>query len=122
MTRIPTIAALAVAAALFSAPQATAEVTLINLFEVPPGSEAEVIAAWERARDFLSAEPGYISTRLHRALAPDAPYGLVNVARWESAEAFRAAAARLQAAGAFPEMPGVRYTPGLFEVLRDDSR
>jgi len=122
MTRAPKIAALAVAAVLLSAPPAAAEVTLINLFEVPPGGEAEVIAAWERARDFLSGEPGYISTRLHRALAPDAPYALVNVARWESAEAFRAAAARLQAAGVFPEMAGVRYTPGLFEVLRDDSR
>ena len=47
-------------------------VVLINLFEVPAGAEEDFIAAWERAREFLQAQPGYIATRLHESLRPDA--------------------------------------------------
>lgn len=39
-------------------------------------------------------QPGFGSTTLHQALAPDADFRFVNVARWESAEAFRAAVAQ----------------------------
>jgi hypothetical protein len=34
-------------------------VVLINLFEVPAGEDEGFIVAWERARDFLSAQDGY---------------------------------------------------------------
>ena len=43
-------------------------VVLINLFEVPAGADEGFIGAWERARDFLAAQPGYRSTALHRSL------------------------------------------------------
>lgn len=66
-------------------------VILINPFTVAPGKEEEAVAMWEKARDFLARQPGYISTRLHRALSPDAQFMLINVAQWESTEAFRAA-------------------------------
>src|SRR4029450_90560 len=45
---------------------------LINPFEVPKGLEAEALAYWERCADVLRQQPGFISTRLHRAISPDA--------------------------------------------------
>ncbi|UOP00327.1 antibiotic biosynthesis monooxygenase family protein [Kingella potus] len=46
-------------------------VTLINVFEVPKGSEEAAIQSWEKSRDFLARQKGYISTKLHRAIRPD---------------------------------------------------
>ena len=34
--------------------------------------------------------PGFRGTRLHRSLDPDAPYPVVNVARWDSVEDWQA--------------------------------
>jgi len=92
-------------------------VILINAFEVPPGEDEAFLAGWERQRDLLRDQDGYISTRLHRSLSPDADFRFVNVAQWSSAEAFRAAVGRPEfRAGGFP------YTahPALFEVVRED--
>jgi antibiotic biosynthesis monooxygenase len=49
-------------------------VVLINLFEVPPGADEGFVAGWERARDFLQGQDGYLSTELHRSLAADADF------------------------------------------------
>ena len=121
--RTATAAALGVAAAVFAGrgpSVARAEnVVLINVFEVQPGTEEEAIRYWEAARDFLARQPGFVSTRLHRALRPDARFQLVNVAEWASAEAFQAATARMQRElGAAPP-PGLRFTPGLYRAIRE---
>ena len=94
-------------------------VVLINVFEVQPGTEEEAVRYWEAARDFLSRQPGYVSTRLHRALRPDARFQLVNVAEWASAEAFQAATVRMQRELAAAPPPGLRFTPGLYRVVRE---
>lgn len=99
---------------------AAAEVVLINTFEVPESLVDAAIAGWTAARDFLASQPGYIATALHRALAPGARFALINVARWESVEAFRAATAAMQAAQVFPDIPGLVYTPGLYWVIAED--
>ena len=92
-------------------------VILINAFEVPEGEDEAFLEAWERSREFLRGQPGYLSTRLHRSLAPTADFRFVNVARWESAEAF-------QAAIAHPEFRGApnpyRFHASLYEVVRED--
>ncbi len=65
---------------------------LINPFEVPPEqTDEEFLAGWQAAADYLETQPGFLSARLHRALAPDARFRYVNVAEWASAEEFRAA-------------------------------
>ena len=69
----------------------TEAVILINSFEVPAADADTFVAAWEKTRDFLQTQPGYIDTSLHRALASDAEFQFVNVARWASAEEFTAA-------------------------------
>ena len=67
-------------------------VVLINPFEVPAGTEdEEFLRGWQRAADYMREQPGFLNTRLHRALAPDARFRFINIAEWESPQAFRAA-------------------------------
>jgi hypothetical protein len=107
-------------AALFAAgPAAAQPVTLINVFEVPPGRIEETIRYWEASRDFLARQPGYVSTRLHQAIAPDTRFQLINVAVWESPSAFAAATARMQQELRLPPPEGLRFSPGLFRVARE---
>ncbi len=106
---------LALAAGLSGA--ASAEVTLINVFEVPQGQLQAVEKAWAAARDFLQDEPGYIDTALHRALDDTARFRLVNVAHWDSPEAFRAAIEKMRAAGVFQQIEGLVATPMLYQVV-----
>ena len=94
-------------------------VTLINVFEVSPGQEEAAVRYWERAREFFAQQPGYRSTRLHQALSPQARFLLINVAEWESAEAFQQAARAMEAAKIGPPPEGVKGTPALYRVIRD---
>ena len=91
---------------------------LINPFVVPPDALDETIAMWEQARAFLAAQPGYISTKLHQAVSPDAQYLLINVANWESIETFQAAIAALRSQAALPKIDGVIPAPQLYTVIR----
>jgi heme-degrading monooxygenase HmoA len=68
-------------------------VVLINPFEVPPEAEDRFLPAWTAAAEYMRRQPGFVSSRLHKAISPDAPFGFINVAEWESPEAFRAATA-----------------------------
>jgi heme-degrading monooxygenase HmoA len=96
----------------------TEPVVLINAFEVPADQAERFIAAWEASRDFPQTQPGYIETALHQALAPDAEFLFVNIARWQSAEEFtvaiRGPGFRESAAG----LVGYRPHPGLYQVVR----
>ena len=92
------------------------DMVLINPFEVPAdGSDAEFLAGWQAAADYLQTQPGFRSTRLHRAVRPDARFRYVNVALWESAQSFMAAVGsdgfRALAAGTAPNFPA------LYEVV-----
>ena len=92
-------------------------VILINPFELPQQTDDErFLLGWERAADYMRQQPGFLSSRLHRALAPDARFPFVNVAEWESPQAFQAAVTsehfREIAEGAPPG------SPSLYEVVR----
>ena len=82
MSFLRTVQAAAIGLAVLAPSPGAADVTLINVFEVPDGQTEAVIAAWEAARDFMSEQPGYVHTALHRATAPDARFQLVNIAIW----------------------------------------
>lgn len=94
-------------------------VTLINPFVVQSGSLEETLDMWEKAREFLKDQPGYISTKLHRSLAPDARYQLINVAQWESAALFKQAVSKMREADILPRIAGVTAAPQLYTVVRD---
>ncbi len=113
-------AAMGLAMALTLTPVAAAQVTLINVFEVPDGQVDQSIEAWEAARDFLSMQPGYISTSLHQSLSPDARFQLINIAQWETQEAFVAATRRMRQEGVFAPDEGLKMNPALYQVVRRD--
>jgi heme-degrading monooxygenase HmoA len=56
-------------------------VVLINAFEVPPDADDAFLASWEATREFLRTQPGYLATRLHRSLSPEADFRFVNIGR-----------------------------------------
>jgi heme-degrading monooxygenase HmoA len=98
---------------------AMSDVILINPFEVPDGNMPDALAYWDRAADYMRVQPGFISTRLHRAVAPGARFPLVNLAVWRSREDFMAAIGsptfqQLTADGRdrFP------HYPALYEIVR----
>ena len=92
------------------------KVTLINPFEVSQGTDDNFLAAWERAAEYMRRQPGFVSSRLHRALRADARFRFVNLAEWESPGHFQAAFSapefRELSAGAPPSHPS------LYEVVR----
>jgi heme-degrading monooxygenase HmoA len=92
-------------------------VILINPFEVPEGTaDEDFLRGWERAADYMRQQPGFVSSHLHRALAPDARFRFINVAEWASPQDFQAAVSsepfREIAKGAAPG------SPALYEVVR----
>ena len=92
-------------------------VILINPFEVPEGTQDEdFLAGWERAADYMRGQPGFLSTRLHRALTDDARFRFINIAEWESPQDFRAAVSSDE----FREIAGKGSpgAPALYEVVR----
>ena len=95
-------------------------ITLINAFMVPDGKEAEAIAYWEKAAEFMRTQPGYVSTALHEAVLPDAKFHLINVAKWETAEAFLKASKAFRTSGGIKPVKGVVPNPSLYTVIRSD--
>jgi len=66
-------------------------VILINPFEVPAGKEEEFLQAWREAAEYLRQAPGFLWTRLHESLDPQAKFRFVNIAEWESRQHFQTA-------------------------------
>jgi heme-degrading monooxygenase HmoA len=93
-------------------------VTLINPFIVPQEKLEETIIMWEQARDFLQQQTGYISTSLHQSIEPDSRYRLINVAKWKSIEAFKAASTKMRAEANLPRIEGVQGEPALYNLIR----
>ncbi|MEM7279440.1 MAG: antibiotic biosynthesis monooxygenase family protein [Pseudomonadota bacterium] len=64
-------------------------VVLINVFTVDPADETALVDAWKHDADFMSEQPGYISTQMHKGVGGSPTY--VNYAVWENVESFRKA-------------------------------
>jgi heme-degrading monooxygenase HmoA len=96
-------------------------VTLINSFEVDQTQLEATIRFWEQARDFLASQPGYISTNLHQALSPEAKFQLVNVAKWESPQAFQEAITKMRESGLGAGMRNTVFHAALYQVIRTDK-
>ena len=93
-------------------------IVLINPFEVPKGKEEAALQHWEKARDFLKTQPGYVSTRLHRSIQPNARFHMINVAEWESEEAFQTAIAKMNKTLGPANIKGLKFYPALYEEIR----
>lgn len=96
-------------------------VTLINPFVVPADKEAEFLRAWTETTNHFSNHPGFIETHLHKnAGVGDGTFLYVNIALWESAEAWDATHGGYQPGE--ENIPGVQHHPGIFrEVIAAKS-
>lgn len=94
-------------------------IILLNPFEVPAGKEEEALALWERGAQVMRKSPGFVSTRLHRAISPNAKFYLINLAEWKTPEHFIAVSQsdefKEAIAGSMETCP---HFPGLYEVIR----
>ena len=96
----------------------TEAVILINAFEVPPGDAENFIAAWEKTRNYLQTQPGYVDTALHQAARPDAEFQFVNIARWRTVDDFMAATQSSGFRSQPRAWPAYRPHPALYRVVR----
>ena len=93
-----------------------AHAVLINVFEVPQERDEEFLAGWEKARQFMERQRGYVSTALHRSLDPTARFRYVNVAVWETPQDFYAALNDPVFAAMRDATPFTHY-PSVYEVI-----
>lgn len=109
-----------------SMPASNSPVTLINVFEVPTEHVDEFIARWRERAALMSTKPGFLNSRLHRALSSQTRFQLVNVAHWESREAMEAGTAdtefqeRIRAATTNSQVL-ISSHPGLYQVVVEFS-
>ncbi|MGE5762650.1 MAG: antibiotic biosynthesis monooxygenase family protein [Mycobacterium leprae] len=68
-------------------------ITLINVFEVPAQQVGTFVEQWRARAEIMTSAPGFRDARLHQALSPNARFQFVNVAHWDSREAWEAAQA-----------------------------
>jgi heme oxygenase (mycobilin-producing) len=95
-----------------------AHVVLINVFEVPEDKDEEFLAVWEQGKAILEWQPGFVSTALHRSLDPTARFRYINMAVWESAEAFSAAVNNPEFVAYQDAFQPFHSHPSLYEVIR----
>src|SRR5260370_40030815 len=65
-------------------------------------------------------EPGFLSSRLHQSLNPQAKFRFVNVAQWESAQHFQTAMSKEAFQKGIGQMNYVAY-PALYEIIAEST-
>jgi hypothetical protein len=75
----------------FDAGAPDSSVIFVNCMAMPPENADAAFALWQEVNVYMVAKPGYRWHRLHRRVADDAPFGLINVVEWESIVAWQAA-------------------------------
>ncbi len=91
-------------------------IVLINVFTIDPKDEDALITAWSHDAEFMKAQPGYISTQLHKGIGGSSTF--LNYAIWESVESFRKAFTNPEfqkRIGRYPDSATV--SPHLFQKL-----
>jgi heme-degrading monooxygenase HmoA len=97
--------------------QATARpVVLVNLFTVAAADIPALLAAWEKDATWMKQQPGFLSTKLHRAIGGSCMF--MNYALWDSVDDFRAAFTHPDFVSAIADYPSsVVAQPHLFTKL-----
>lgn len=117
MTKVYLVLTLSFATAMVSAEN----IILINPFNVPENKLEESIQFWEKARDFLSTQPGYVSTKLHSSIQENTEYQLINIAEWKTPVEFKAATTKMRAyfkKNKIRPPVGLKATPALYSIIR----
>jgi heme-degrading monooxygenase HmoA len=91
-------------------------VVLINKFTVAETEAARLLEAWRTDAVHFKAQPGFISTQLHRGIAGSNVF--LNYAVWESVEDFRRAFEQPAVRAAIRQYPeSAVASPHLFRKL-----
>lgn len=95
-------------------------IMVINPIEVPKGKEKQALEIWDTYANYFRVQPGYLGTKLHKALDSKAKFHYINIAEWKSAEDFLTAlnSEKLKKLGkGFPEdMP---HYPSIYTIVRE---
>jgi heme-degrading monooxygenase HmoA len=103
-------------------PEGGGALTFINVFEVPVEQIDTFIVHWRELAKIMSTAPGFRNARLHRALSSQTRFQIINVANWESPQAWEAATANpefqdgLRALAEDAEVQ-ISANPALYEVV-----
>jgi len=93
-------------------------VRFINCFEVPEGREDDFMRVFAEVNAYMTAQPGYVSHRLHKSLSPEAKYRFINDVEWESPEHWRAAHnPEFMANASRPDWSFFTSTPALYDTV-----
>ena len=91
-------------------------VVLVNVFTVDASDREAMVEAWRTDALWMKKQPGYISTRLHKAVGESGMY--LNYAVWDSVSDFRAAFSNPAFQNALGHYPSSTVTaPHLFEKV-----
>lgn len=101
-------------------------VTLINGFDLLEGHEDDFVAGWLKLSDELADAPGFRGACLYRGEQGVSEFAFVNIAEWDSAEAWRAAISRPGFQARLRDLNGASGHPGLYtpvcQVVRNDTK
>jgi heme-degrading monooxygenase HmoA len=97
-------------------------VTVINSFELPIGKVDDYVEQWKEIARLMSKMPGFLDTKLHRALSSETRFQLVHVAHWETPAAMAAAMAAPDVAALISAQRArfqVTPNPGAYETIAE---
>lgn len=92
-------------------------VVLINTFVVPVAMEEAFLGWWRMLKPAFAAQPGFIRANLHRSLDQNERYRFINIAEWESSEAYQRALSSLWSVAPKPTIAGLEWHPALYEIV-----
>lgn len=98
-------------------------VSFVNVFELPAGEVDAFLVQWRERAQLMRDTQGVRDFRLHRAKLPNSRFQLVNVAHWDSVEAYEAAIANPAFVAALRDVPEfVAASPALYDVVEEYDR
>ena len=89
---------------------------LINCFEVAPNRDERFLTLWKQADELLRSRGGYRSTRLHKALGPQARFRYINVAELDAVETWQSIVSSPEFGAIAAQMGQFQPSPGLYAV------
>ena len=91
-------------------------VVLINTLVVPPEDADTLLAVWAKDAGVMKAQPGFISTQLHRDIAGSGVF--LNYAVWQSVAHFRSALTNPEFQARLADYPdSATVSPHLFKKV-----
>ena len=92
--------------------------TLVHAFRVPEGREDEFFEGWKALTAELDGAPGYLGTKLLKKSDDGVgEFAFVNIALWESKDAWKAAVSTPEFTRHLPSMKDFESVPGLYDVV-----